>query len=35
MKEDDEDDKRAIASDPVEEHARVAEPTLKRDEVKS
>jgi sec-independent protein translocase protein TatA len=31
MKEDDEDDKRAIASD-AEEHARVAEPVLKRDE---
>jgi sec-independent protein translocase protein TatA len=32
MKEDDEDDKRAIASDAAEEHARVAEPVLKRDE---
>jgi len=32
MKEDDEDDKRAIASDAADEHPRVAEPGLKRDE---
>jgi sec-independent protein translocase protein TatA len=32
MKEDDEDDKRALASDAADEHARVAEPGLKRDE---
>jgi sec-independent protein translocase protein TatA len=32
MKEDDEDDKRAISSDPAVEQAGVAEPALKRDE---
>jgi sec-independent protein translocase protein TatA len=32
MREDDEDEKRAIASDPAGEHAGVAEPVMKRDE---
>ncbi len=32
MKEDDEDEKRALSSDATDEHAGVAEPALKRDE---